>query len=200
MKYRDLRILWVHEILDLELCKIGYRLLNNDLPKKLLTCISTNETSKSLKKTHDYHTWQKDLVNLPKVQNNKYSKSFLCATIRHIQPLLFITKDSYNLRHFVFKYKKRLFATGNNWKLYKVTVYNTGQSVTVYNICSLWSYGYSSMFNIYHNWLQSATLQLLPLPTSHYNSYLLSGLCSCTGLVSWFQSMKKLRIFCSSVL
>ena len=106
-KYKDLRILHIQEILDLEL-------LTNDLPMKLLTCISTNEASKSLKKNHDYLTRQKNLVNLPKVQNNKYSKSFLCAAIRHIQPLLFITKDSYNLKHFVTKYKQQLFATGNN--------------------------------------------------------------------------------------
>ena len=100
-KYQNLCILKIKEIIDLKLCKIGFHLLHRELPTKLLACISTNENSESLKKSHGYQTRHKKLLNLPKVKNNKYSKSFLCETIRHIQPLLFITQESINLRHFV---------------------------------------------------------------------------------------------------
>ena len=58
-KYKDLQILRVNEIVDLELCKIDYRLLANDLPTKVLSCISTNAYSKSLNKKHGYCTHQK---------------------------------------------------------------------------------------------------------------------------------------------
>ena len=96
-KYRENRILKVPEMIDLQLAKIGYKLLKKELLKRILEIISTDPSSKSLTKTHNYGTRYKSVQNVPHVLNKKYSNSFLCRTVQTIQPLLLITNELRNL-------------------------------------------------------------------------------------------------------
>ena len=113
-KFRKLNILPIKEIIQLELAKIGYRTLKGDLPVKILNCITTDSCSKILKKNHMYNTRQKELINLPKVLDNKYLSSFLVQSVKAVQPLLCITASSPTIHSFANKFKSRYFATGNN--------------------------------------------------------------------------------------
>ena len=71
-KFRSLRILNIKEIISLELAKIGFKLLRNELPNKIVQTISSDQNLRNLRKSHSYHTRNKSLLNLPKVTNNKY--------------------------------------------------------------------------------------------------------------------------------
>ena len=113
-KFRKLKILPVKEIIQLELAKIGYCMLKDDLPIKILSCITTDSCSKILKKKHMYNTRQKELINLPKVLDSKYYSSFLVQSVKVVQPLLGITGKSPTIHSFANKFKSRYFATGNN--------------------------------------------------------------------------------------
>ena len=74
-------------IIDLELCKLGYKLTNNCLPSNLLVSLKGDARGNSLKKKHKYDTRNKNELNLPKVVNNKYHKSFLFQGIKHYSVL-----------------------------------------------------------------------------------------------------------------
>ena len=93
---------------------MGYWLLNKSLPKALLKTLETDHKNKPLQKNHQYATRHRNVQNLPRVSNNKYSNSFLCRSVKLIQPLLFITQESTSLKDFVSRYKKKLFATSDN--------------------------------------------------------------------------------------
>ena len=112
--FYNLRILRINEIIDLELIKIGYRLLNKNLPKVLLETIETDHNNKSLQKNHCYAMRHRTAQNLPRVACSKYLNSFLCKSVKLIQPLLFITQQSTNLKDFIRCYKNHLFVTSNN--------------------------------------------------------------------------------------
>ena len=113
-KFSRLKILSIKEIINLELAKIGFRMLNDDLPPKILSCLETDSHSKNLKKQHMYNTWQKKLVNLPKVLDNKYHSSFLVKSLKAIQPLLGFTAKVSMVYSFAHQFKSMLFTTGNN--------------------------------------------------------------------------------------
>ena len=105
-KYKSLHILKVQEIIDLELAKISYKLINKLLPIKIIDMMETDSLNKSLIKTHCYNTIHKTIQNLPRVAGKRYLNSFLFKTIKIIQPLLAITKKSCTISHFVQVYKK----------------------------------------------------------------------------------------------
>ena len=113
-KFEELKILKVSEIIDLELCKIGFKQIKGILPKKILETISTDADLRKLEKRHRYHTRHKKLQNLPLVKNNLYLNSFLCKSITKIQPLLSITRNTDCLSVFVRIYKNKRFATSDN--------------------------------------------------------------------------------------
>ena len=52
----ELKLLSVKQLVQLEHVKLGYRLQNKLLPKKILQIIATDSSNKSLEKTHRYHT------------------------------------------------------------------------------------------------------------------------------------------------
>ena len=63
--YRIHRNLNVHQLTNLELCKLGYRLTNNLLPKPLTNVLLSDHQNKNLGKTHGYNTRHKSIPNLP---------------------------------------------------------------------------------------------------------------------------------------
>ena len=114
IKYKENKLLQVKELIQFELAKIGYHMLSQDLPSKILESPNTDHNLCNLKKVHGYNTRQKSLQNLSKVKNTKYYNSFLCQAIKSVQPLLFITKSADTVQTFARRYKTHLFATGDN--------------------------------------------------------------------------------------
>ena len=108
------QILTVNNLIELELCKIGYKFVNKLLPKKVHEALLTDSKSKSLEKSHDYSTRYKILTKQPVAKSRLYRDSFLCKSMKMYQPLLFITKNCDNIQHFIRKFKNVKFAIGNN--------------------------------------------------------------------------------------
>ena len=94
----ELKLLSVKQLVQLEHAKLGYRLQNNLLPKKIIQIMATDSTNKSLEKSHRYHTRNKNKLNLPRIKNKQYRNSFLYQANKQIMLLLKIesSKDSYH--------------------------------------------------------------------------------------------------------
>ena len=107
-KYSNNRILRIKEILLLENCKIGYKLLNKQLPETIQITLSTDHTTKSLTKSHMYNTRYKQKPNNPMVKGKHYKNSFLHACLNDLQPFMAITKKSRNIKHFASLVKREL--------------------------------------------------------------------------------------------
>ena len=54
-----LKLLTIREIINLELSKIGYKLLKDELPTQIVESLSTDAKANDLRKTHKYSTRQK---------------------------------------------------------------------------------------------------------------------------------------------
>ena len=67
--FSDLKIPTVAKLIDIELCKFFFKLVNNMLPHKLAECVLRDSKGSSLLKTHCYSTRQKHLPNLPSVHD-----------------------------------------------------------------------------------------------------------------------------------
>ena len=74
-KYSLHRILKIKDILLLENCKIGYKLINKQLPINIHTTIITDHNTKTLTKLHKYDTLYKNIPNNPLVKGKHYNKS-----------------------------------------------------------------------------------------------------------------------------
>ena len=109
MKYSSQRILKIKDILLLENCKIGYKLVNKQLPANIQTTITTDQNTKTLTKLHKYDTRYKSLPNSPMVKGKHYNKSFLSTCLHDIQPFMFITQSARNIKHFTNLIKNELF-------------------------------------------------------------------------------------------
>ena len=108
------QILTVNELIELELCKIGYKFVNKLLPIKVHEALLTDSRLGSLEKSHEYSTRYKILAKQPLAKNRQYKDSFLCKSMKMFQPLLFITQDCDNIQHFIRKFKNTKFAIGHN--------------------------------------------------------------------------------------
>ena len=73
----ELKLLNINELVRLEHAKLGYRLENKLLPKKIMQIITTDSKNKSLEKLHKYNTRNKNKLYLPKIKNKLYRNSFL---------------------------------------------------------------------------------------------------------------------------
>ena len=109
-KYSHHRILRIKDILLLENCKIGYKLIHKQLPLNTHTTMITDHNTKSLTKLHKYDTQYKVFPNKPMVKGKLYSNNFLSASLRDVEPFMFITKTSRNIKHFRNQIKKSLLA------------------------------------------------------------------------------------------
>ena len=69
---KSLCILKAHELVDLELSKLSYKLTHDILPVKLAEHMTRGE---SLKKSHKYSTRNKNIPNLPLLRLNVYQKA-----------------------------------------------------------------------------------------------------------------------------
>ena len=101
-------ILNVDQLIDLELCKLGYRLMNNLLPKLLSKALLQDQHNQSLQKTHRYNTRHKSVPNLPKAINSRYQNSYLFQAVSTYSKLPeHVTKQTH-LKGFTSKCKNYL--------------------------------------------------------------------------------------------
>ena len=71
-------------MIDLELCKLGYKLTSNCLPVNLLASLKGDATGKTLTKTHGYNTRYKGELNPPKALSKNYCKASYFKVLRNI--------------------------------------------------------------------------------------------------------------------
>ena len=71
------KILRVEDSIKIEQFKLGYRVCNNLLPPKLLTCLLTDSKDKTLRKTHKYNTRRKEIPNVPVMSSTMYRNSYI---------------------------------------------------------------------------------------------------------------------------
>ena len=96
----------VEELIRLVNCKLGYKLANKLLPGQITKALTTNSMNKSLLKTHDYNTRNKNLPNMPKCSHKMYHNSYLTSALRDYQALPAITRELPNLVTFMRACKK----------------------------------------------------------------------------------------------
>ena len=70
--YKQLCILRIKEMLELENCKFGFKLLQKDLPIHIMELATTDQFGNSLKKQHNYNTRNRNLLNKPLSKNKHY--------------------------------------------------------------------------------------------------------------------------------
>ena len=103
--FRNLKILTVHELVDLELRKFFFKLINGMLPPKLTNCMLSDSRGQTLKKRHDYMTRHKSLPNLPLANDTQYKNSFLTRSNKLYTNLPDHIKKVKRLSEFVQKLK-----------------------------------------------------------------------------------------------
>ena len=94
--FKELKIPTVNQLINIELCKFFYKLVNKKLPISLI----------SLLKSHKYGTQKKHLPNLPIVRDVQYKRSFLTCSNVLYNELPDTIKNSPTLAHFVWKVKE----------------------------------------------------------------------------------------------
>ena len=110
-KYKINKILQIKEIILLESCKLGYKIVNNELPTMVHRAITTDSKHNSLNKYHRYSTCYKALPNAPLMTGKTYKNSFLTQKyFKNIQSFMFITKKAQNIKHFTVLMKDHLFS------------------------------------------------------------------------------------------
>ena len=108
--YKSVHVLPVKKIIMLEQAKLGYKLCNNMLPRKLSCTMLTDQNNASIQKTHGYDTRQKKIPNLAPANSTKYRKSFLYKTISSYSSLPSELTQTNNLPRFISECKKYLHA------------------------------------------------------------------------------------------
>ena len=112
--YRTYRILNVHQLTNSELCKVGYRLTNNLLPKPLTNELLSDQHNKNLGKTHGYNTRCKSIPNLPRANNSRYRNSYLFQAISNYIKLPDSVTKQPTLRSFINRCKQYVIEQTSN--------------------------------------------------------------------------------------
>ena len=99
--YHKHGILPLSKMILLELYKLGYKLVNELLPKPLMRALKSDHKQSSTKKTHRYKTRNKSTPNLPIVNNNRYRNSFLFKAIVEYSKLPTAIKQQCSYHTFV---------------------------------------------------------------------------------------------------
>ena len=102
--FKSLRIMRFTEIIEYELCKLGFNLKEKLLPEPLIKLFENCS-----KKTHPYSTRNKNLPNIRKHKSREYNNSFLCKSLTYINKLNYKIKNSKNKFDFMKNYKQQIF-------------------------------------------------------------------------------------------
>ena len=98
IKYKILKLI---NVIDLELCKLGFKIYHDLLPVNLLASLKCDATGTTLAKSHQYNTRRKKEINLPMVTNRNYLRSFLFQGIKRYSSLSNEIKNITNYNRFV---------------------------------------------------------------------------------------------------
>ena len=107
--FKMYKILDITELINLELCKLGYKLCHDLLPKKLAENMKKDPKHLSIEKTHKYPTRSKKIPNLPQVTSAKYRSSFLYNCIKAYGELNSSIRQSKTLSVFMKSCKTMYF-------------------------------------------------------------------------------------------
>ena len=103
--FKKYKVLTIDSVINLELCKLWFKLNNDMLPVNLLASLKGNARGKTLEKKHNYNTRNKKELNLPMTDNSKYHNSFLVQAIKCYSALPQTLKDCTTYGTFVNKLK-----------------------------------------------------------------------------------------------
>ena len=103
-----LNILSINRLIELEQCKLCYKLCNQMLPTILTRLIKHDQHNNDMMKTHAYPTRQKQIPHRPKVKLGLYQRSFLYQTISRFSNLPIELQGLPNLANFTHRVKKHL--------------------------------------------------------------------------------------------
>ena len=112
--YGTCKILAVDQMIELEMCKLGFRLVNNLLPNQLSKALQTDHCDRSTLKTHRYDTRRRAVPNLPKATHSRYRKSYLFQALSTYSKLPATITNQTNLKAFTWKCKTYLLEWENN--------------------------------------------------------------------------------------
>ena len=104
--FKNLKIPTVTQLINIELCKFFYKLLNNMLPTNLIKCALLDSKGTTLQKLHHYDTCKKHLPNLPLVQDLQYKNSFRTHSNVLYNELPETVQNSVHLADFAKKLKE----------------------------------------------------------------------------------------------
>ena len=99
--FKKERILPIQKMIELEQCKMGYKLCHNLLPRNLAKCMLSDHRDISVQKVHKYQTRNKKTPNLPTAFSSKYRSSFLFTCIKEYSKLTTDLKDAKSLSIYV---------------------------------------------------------------------------------------------------
>ena len=108
--FRRYKILKVTDLIHLELCKLGYKLCHDLLPKKLAENMRKDHNQVSIDKTNKYATRSKKIPNLPQAAGAKYRSSVLYNCIKAYGEIDPTIRQAKNLSVFVKSCKLRYFS------------------------------------------------------------------------------------------
>ena len=112
--YSTYKILTVSQMIELEMSKLGYRLVNNLLPNQLSKALQTDHCNRSMLKTHRYNTRLRAVPNLPKATHSRYINSYLFQALSIYSKLPATAINQTNLKVFAGKCKAYLLEQANN--------------------------------------------------------------------------------------
>ena len=98
-------------LIKLELGKFGWKTKNSELPLALQECAQTNESGKTLIKSHHYTTRNKAIPNIPHMVSKHCSNSIFCKSISYFYTLPTKLKNIDNYESFCVKMKSYLLSS-----------------------------------------------------------------------------------------
>ena len=89
--YKKLSILRIRELLELDNCKFGYKLLHHELPIRIEKLSNNDQFGKTLKKTHKYKTRNQQLLNKALAKNKSCKNCIIYKGTSALETLKFET-------------------------------------------------------------------------------------------------------------
>ena len=102
--HKNLQILKLTDMIQLELIKFGYKIMKNQQPLPLQKLMD----DRGGKKSHRYPTRGKSVPNIQKHASEIFNKSFICRSIREFNKMPDSIKNSKSIGHIVMKFKSNL--------------------------------------------------------------------------------------------
>ena len=106
--YKEPSILRIRELLELENCKLDYKLLHQELPIRIEDLSNHDQFGKTLQKKHKYKTHNRQLLNKALAKNKSYKNYIIYKGTSALETLKFETMSKPNLQSFTKDCKNRI--------------------------------------------------------------------------------------------